>query len=300
MKAWYDLLRLIFPYVRDARVQSARESFDFFRSEHRRIYGYEEPEGFSDDSYRFEWFVKDMDSARKSFTDGDADAAIVKIQLSVARVVENAGREAIQYAVDKDDEPEPEEDEKPPEKEERRSNADEARRALEPIDGEVPDSAPRPKKKTKRRKRKVKGWARVPTGAETCGWCLMLCSRGPVFHSAYSAGLEQEDYLAVQMFEFQGEFDSDDMEEWHPGCDCKAVPVFDLQDWPGRDQYLESQELWKEATKLAREELEKNPDKKSFVNGQWVKTTLNREAINQMRRLVGEYDRKTKRSSRAA
>lgn len=32
------------------------------------------------------------------------------------------------------------------------------------------------------------GWARVPSGAETCEWCLMLSSRGFVYESANAAG----------------------------------------------------------------------------------------------------------------
>ena len=40
----------------------------------------------------------------------------------------------------------------------------------------------------KGRNRLVRGWARVATGDETCAWCLMLVSRGPVYHSAKKAG----------------------------------------------------------------------------------------------------------------
>lgn len=49
-------------------------------------------------------------------------------------------------------------------------------------------------------------FARVPTGFETCAFCLMLASRCAVYHSRKTAG------------------------EWgrfHRGCDCKVVPIFE-------------------------------------------------------------------------
>lgn len=49
-------------------------------------------------------------------------------------------------------------------------------------------------------------FARVPTGAETCDFCIMLASRGFVYHSKKTAG----------------EFD-----HYHANCDCRVVPGFD-------------------------------------------------------------------------
>ncbi len=48
-------------------------------------------------------------------------------------------------------------------------------------------------------------FARVPTGAETCTFCLMLASRGAVYHTRKTAG------------EFR---------HFHRRCDCKVVPGF--------------------------------------------------------------------------
>lgn len=45
-------------------------------------------------------------------------------------------------------------------------------------------------------------WARVPTGAETCGFCIMLASRG-------------YDYLKRESADHA-----------HPNCDCRVVPQF--------------------------------------------------------------------------
>lgn len=49
-------------------------------------------------------------------------------------------------------------------------------------------------------------FARVPTGFETCTFCLMLASRGAVYHTRKSAG---------------------DWKHFHRGCDCKVVPSFE-------------------------------------------------------------------------
>lgn len=57
-------------------------------------------------------------------------------------------------------------------------------------------------------------WARVPSGAETCPFCLMLASRGFVYHSEKSA---------------EGRYHG------HPGCDCRIVPGFEGDDVEGYD-----------------------------------------------------------------
>jgi hypothetical protein len=75
------------------------------------------------------------------------------------------------------------------------------------------------------------GYARVATGRETCGWCWMLVSRGPVYRTRESAGEEKK---------------------FHPFCDCKVVPVFDRKNWPGRDAFIRAQKVWKKHTKGAR------------------------------------------------
>jgi hypothetical protein len=76
------------------------------------------------------------------------------------------------------------------------------------------------------------GWARVARGGHTCAFCLLLVSRGPVYKS-----------------EATGAFRS------HPACDCVAVPVYDRNDWPGREQFLAADKLYREATKGERDQL---------------------------------------------
>lgn len=104
---------------------------------------------------------------------------------------------------------------------------------------------------------KVVGWARVAGGGESCGFCAMLISRGPVYTGARGfrrAGSMARDELdaisAWRAFERTGN-DAEIlalMNKWHPNCDCRVVPVFDRENWPGRDEYLRAEELWKDVT----------------------------------------------------
>ncbi|WP_018686525.1 hypothetical protein [Actinokineospora enzanensis] len=66
-------------------------------------------------------------------------------------------------------------------------------------------------------------WARVPTGRETCAFCWLLASRGPVYRSG-------------------------DMTHWHDRCDCLVVPVSNPDDWEGRATFLAAQRLWRDST----------------------------------------------------
>lgn len=74
------------------------------------------------------------------------------------------------------------------------------------------------------------GWARVETGS-SCAFCTLAISRGPVFQDGEAAG---------------------ERNAWHLGCDCRAVPVLDRDDWPGRDQYLKAEAAYREAAKDAK------------------------------------------------
>lgn len=59
-----------------------------------------------------------------------------------------------------------------------------------------------------RRDKKALGYARVPTGDWTCGFCLMLASRGPIYESQSTAT-----YKAMGG-------------KYHDLCNCQATPVF--------------------------------------------------------------------------
>ncbi len=93
----------------------------------------------------------------------------------------------------------------------------------------------------------LRGWARVATGRETCAWCLMLVSRGPVYLGADTAGLDLDDTTARRMIA-AGTDVSEFMEQWHDGCDCKVIPVFKREAWPGQQASDRALELWNEAT----------------------------------------------------
>lgn len=57
-------------------------------------------------------------------------------------------------------------------------------------------------------------WARVPSGAKTCAWCLILASRDAVYLSEQSAETKY------------------DGEAYHGFCDCQAVPLHGGDDYP--------------------------------------------------------------------
>lgn len=58
----------------------------------------------------------------------------------------------------------------------------------------------------KRDRKKGARFARVPSGAETCTFCLMLAGRGAVYHTRQTAG---------------------EFKHFHRHCDCKVVPGFE-------------------------------------------------------------------------
>ncbi|WP_078323602.1 VG15 protein [Mycobacteroides salmoniphilum] len=130
--------------------------------------------------------------------------------------------------------------------------------------------------------RVIQGWARVATGRETCAWCLMLISRGPDYSAAERAGLDLDDDIAARMIA-AGLDVSEYMEEWHTGCDCKVVPVFDVENWVGKNEADLALELWKDATREADKLIE---------SGEARTSIRNTEAINALRRRIerGEID----------
>lgn len=58
-------------------------------------------------------------------------------------------------------------------------------------------------------------YARVPTGSETCAFCMVLASRGFVYHSETSAG-QLKTLLGYENY-------------YHNNCDCSVVPQWDAQ-----------------------------------------------------------------------
>lgn len=65
-------------------------------------------------------------------------------------------------------------------------------------------------------------WARVPGGRTPCAFCRMVSSRGAVFLTAQSAGQDNQ---------------------WHDGCTCQPVPVWQGQELPYDADTLHQQYL---------------------------------------------------------
>lgn len=107
---------------------------------------------------------------------------------------------------------------------------------LQRIDYEMKRSANMSVVENGRRDPKKVRYARVPTGAETCDFCLMLASRGFVYQSEGTAGAGHTHYA----------------------CDCRCVPGWDgmeVEDYDPRSIY----DRWQDAIDAkARERAERN------------------------------------------
>ncbi|ATN88086.1 capsid maturation protease [Mycobacterium phage Cindaradix] len=252
LRDWLSFLEVLYPEVYQKRLEAAELARQFHDSERRRHGRKFQPRFLVE--YDFKEFVLDMEPARELMQREMAPpSALGDVALRAVRSVENAGRKQIIRAVEDD-----------------------------PQTGTV------------------KGWARVATGRETCAWCLMLISRGPVYSSAESAGLDLDDQSAAEVFRDSGGdlnklaayVDANDlMKEWHTGCDCKVVPVYDRANWPGRDAYKRAEQLWIEATKEARRLID---------SGESRSDNLNREAQNALRRRLERGDLSMTRFALAA
>lgn len=139
-------------------------------------------------------------------------------------------------------------------------------------------------------------FARVPAGAETCPFCIMLASRGFVYRTAKKAGGDGH---------------------YHPNCDCRIVPGFDGMDVEGYDtaelyqRYLGNVETGfspksgsgkKKAKKWTSTEFESYGQFTRYVNeaedivdlqrrcefaaAEWDKTTLSKDKWSELRQVV--------------
>uniref|UniRef100_A0AAU8GQM6 Capsid maturation protease n=1 Tax=Mycobacterium phage BabyBack TaxID=3158877 RepID=A0AAU8GQM6_9CAUD len=245
---WIRFLQVLFPEVQRRYAEAAdlgRNFYDSQRAQHHP--GLDRNERLRSE-LQWEWFVQNMEPARKEMSQADSPrSAVTRTALVAVREVEMAGRRQIIGAVKNDPET-----------------------------------------------RIVQGWARVATGRETCAWCLMLISRGAelnrkgnfAYSSAQAAGTNLDDETLIDIYDEEGwdtrkiierlrKESADNLEEWHVGCDCLAMPVFDVQNWPGRDAALRAQQLWIEASKEATRLIE---------SGEARSNNHNKEAINALRR----------------
>lgn len=102
---------------------------------------------------------------------------------------------------------------------------------------------------------KCQRYARVPTGAETCPFCLMLASRGFVYLNAKAAGADEK----------HGYVPGKDG-HYHANCDCRIVPGFDGMDYEGYEPDL----LYAEFSDLSSDFDEKGAvEEWNSHDGQW-------------------------------
>lgn len=278
LRDWAGFLKVLFPEVQRLYSQSAALGRDFY--DHQRTLHH--PELTRNERLLSElewpWFVQNMAPARKEMSQADSPrSAVTRTVLTAQREVAMGGRRQIIGAVKND--PASEEPEVENEPEERIETNDDSPAPIERVEYREPTQAPI-----------VQGWARVATGRETCAWCLMLIARGAelnhkgnfAYAEAATAGLDLDDVTALDLWEEAGgdlkqfrELTGEHIDEWHAGCDCIAVPVFDVQNWPGRPAAIRAQELWIDADKEAR---------RLISSGEARSKNKNREAQNALRR----------------
>ena len=329
---WMRFLRLIFDAVMSGRSRAAWSARAFFDVERQRLTGLPRLDVPLLPDYQFDWFIRDMKPAYNTIV---RQVAVVReqakqgvavpaprvestVRVAVAKIVADAGRDEMIRAVEADAAV-------AVEVKKRKKAVAESKRKREsgeritPKDQKFIDdmkeilageqemvTLPTWGGNTYQVPKKVLddyeppdivGWARVATGDETCAWCMMLVSRGPVYYSADSAGsllLTQEWLNEVE--ESKGVDPSLPMNEWHTGCDCTVMPVYDKNDWPGKDAADEALEKWNQAA----ENFEYDPDKKYRVLNEDGKTyrttTLNRsqarqrETLNNLRFMLAGRD----------
>jgi hypothetical protein len=264
---WIALLRVAFPPLQQFRERSATLARQFYDTQREQFYPGLTRHEVLLETTSFEAFVKSMEPVREKMTLPDSTpGAAAAFTLQFTRDVEVAGRRQIIEMVESD----------------------------EDVFEELQSKPARPLMDVNR---PVQGWARVATGRETCAWCLMLVSRGPVYRSGKSGGSKFDDESTVAAYISDAEIKKF-MNEWHTGCDCKVIPVWDLANWPGKDAQERAEQLWITAGKKASRELRNNPDKRYYSYGKpatatqpakpagWYPTTKNRETINQLRKMI--------------
>lgn len=125
------------------------------------------------------------------------------------------------------------------------------------------------------------GWARVLQGKYSCGFCIMLASRGPVYSSADAAK-----YVAAPVGEKsrEGSFLSrkartelrkKNPRAFHEHCDCIVVPVFDPENWSGRAEQQRLAKFYRETVEKEDRKYEADPEGYEPVK---ISTVLSREA----------------------
>ena len=236
---WLTVLFLVFGVVSRGSERSARLSRRFYDEERERVLP-----GFPRHDIllqlpTFERFVEDMEEVFPRLSrPGATKQDVARAALRAVRTVENAGRWTMMKAVETPD-----------------PVVDSGVYFEDSDDFQVSYVSGEERRKRFRERLKkvppgtVRGWARVATGRETCGWCLMLVSRGAVYASAQTAGARLSTRDALQTTGSDSFDPKEHMHAWHTGCDCKIVPVFKLDDWEGKERFLAARKMWYATTK---------------------------------------------------
>lgn len=125
------------------------------------------------------------------------------------------------------------------------------------------------------------GWARVLQGKYSCGFCIMLASRGPVYSSADAAK-----YVAAPVGEksreggflsrkARTELRKKNPRAFHERCDCIVVPVFDPENWSGRAEQQRLAKFYRDTVEKEDRKYEADPEGYEPVK---ISTVLSREA----------------------
>lgn len=158
-----------------------------------------------------------------------------------------------------------------------REEQEELERSTSPLTGdESDDDAPAGGGKVR-----PVGWARVLQGKYSCGFCIMLASRAPVYSSADAAK-----YVAAPVGEksreggflsrkARTELRKKNPRAFHEHCDCIVVPVFDPENWSGRVEQQRLAKFYRETVEKEDRKYEADPEGYEPVK---ISTVLSREA----------------------
>jgi len=260
---WGILMRSAYPEVERRRRESAELGRAFLDAQREKHLGTKAPVYLA--NYKFEWFAKAMEPAREVFQDPDhsSEDAAAQAALLVAKEVENGWRRTVIRAIQEDP-----------------ANTGS-------------DESPR---------RASVGWARVATGRETCGFCLALISRGPDYQSAETAGFQGSDEEAARLARRIDRGSGEDaqlaseamarrMKQWHAGCDCRVVPVYDEDNWVGMQEAEKALQIWNKYTRLVENNTElqdpQNGNQHAKGEREWSK---NEAIMNAIRKALENGD----------
>jgi len=239
---WLEYLGGMWTIVRDARIEASKVARDFYDAERVRVLGLDPfPQSLQPSS--FEQFVQNMEPVRVQMSKANAtQSTSLAVSHLAVREVHNAARGQVIRSVAQDE---------PLDNVVSMQERDFPEKHSVDIESTMGDNVtPYDIKTIDPVNRLVRGWARVATGAETCEWCLMLVGRGPVYRTALSAGSKFTEDTALRMHA-SGDEDAGAIKKWHPGCDCRVVPVFKISQWSGRHAWKAADDAWKEASKEA-------------------------------------------------